>query len=776
MPLAPSCFQLRPLGLAVAVALAALVAACGGSRGGAAGGGGGGGGGGGTTVVPGDWGALPANYRGPGEQASFAYRPAVEVENRGPARNATLLASVPFVWGQTQDLAQWSVQGHATHWRVLQRWPDQSVRVAQAQWTMDLPADSRLVFDVVDGVAGAVGGAFTPNAAFAASLPYFGVQVQDPFGVVYQAGFYGQTETLHETALVRTRRQRGYPFAIGPGGIGRNYLTATWYVTEFRDQPTAIVDLIVGNDYLGKDSPAGATDPNLYPLGGVDVDSVRFFVEGADLALPYRPAEEAIGAAVVTGPRATFELMRNTYISDGQTRRYRFVLLRDEPSATPAQQAADRDAAQAMVDQPLFPSAAHASWRATNALGTLGGPGPAPADAAQRASLEWASWSGNAANFGTWGAHGDFQRTEATGTPRNGPLSQIAGHAVQSRDSRMLRMLEQMAWAQALRPYHLYGLRVGNDDPLLLWNGVPLYPGATDYAPESLGRRQFRVADPYAAYRTRVPGGYGHAHGFSPFDIEHWSMDLLFDYWTLTGDAWAREELRQLGESLRGLLRLNGYYTSNMMPARAEGWCLQGFVQAWLATGDLRFRDAALDRLHGIVDRDRKKDAPARAVAVDADGNRPGWPGTLEYAMPWQHGALIYGLLATWKHFGDPFALQLASTIPQVVQNACVRNVQTTQFGFVAEGLRYYVPITVGGAPVAADRFDAQFGPSLGDSPLRGAHSFLLGGLLMLAETAPAAADRELARQHGELLLKAPLDDEDRWDKWFFCLPATWNP
>jgi hypothetical protein len=110
------------------------------------------------------------------------------------------------------------------------------------------------------------------------------------------------------------------------------------------------------------------------------------------------------------------------------------------------------------------------------------------------------------------------------------------------------------------------------------------------------------------------------------------------------------------------------------------------------------------------------------------------------------------------------------------VQNACVRNVQTTQFGFVAEGLRYYVPITVGGAPVAADRFDAQFGPSLGDSPLRGAHSFLLGGLLMLAETAPAAADRELARQHGELLLKAPLDDEDRWDKWFFCLPATWNP
>ncbi|MBM3960316.1 MAG: hypothetical protein FJ306_00195 [Planctomycetes bacterium] len=749
---------------------AAAFAACGG------GGGGGGGAGGATPVVPREWGPLAATYRGPGAQSAFSYRPVVEVENRGLARNATVLASVPFVWGQTQDLATWSVQGHATHWRVLQRWADNSVRVAQAQWTMDVPAVSTVTLDVVDGVGSAVGGTFAPNPAFAAGLPYFGVQAQDPFGVVYEASFFGATETLHETALVRTRRQRRYPYSAAPNGLGRNYLTATWYVTEFRDQPVALVDLLVGNDYLGKDDPAGSPDPNLYPLGGVDVDSVRFFVEGADLALPYRAAEEAIGPAVVAGPRSTFELMRETYISDGQTRRYRFVLLRDEPGASTAQRAADRADAQAMVSEPLFPLASHASWRATHALGTLGGPGPAPADAAQRAAADWASWSANAANFGTWGAHGDFPRTEATGTPRNGPLSQVLGRAVQSRDSRLLWMLEQMAWTQAMRPCHLYGLRVGNDDPLLLWNGVPLYPGATDYAPESLGRRRFRVADPYGAYRTRVPGGYGHAHGFSAFDVEHWSTDLLFDYWTVTGDAWAKEELRQLGESLRGLLRPNGYYTSNLLPARAEGWCLFGFVQAWLATGDLRFRDAALDRLHGIVDRDRDKASPMRAIAVDTDANRPGWPGPLEHAMPWQHGALLYGLLAAWKHFGDPFALQLATAIPQVVRNAWVSGVTSPTFGFVADGLRYYVPIAVGGVDVAADHFDAQFGVSFGDAPLRGAHSFLLGGLLMLAETATAAADRDLARTYGELLLQAPLDDDDRWDKWFFGVPATWLP
>jgi hypothetical protein len=274
-----------------------------------------------------------------------------------------------------------------------------------------------------------------------------------------------------------------------------------------------------------------------------------------------------------------------------------------------------------------------------------------------------------------------------------------------------------------------------------------------------------------------VQYGTNHANGFRPFDIEHWSMDLLFDYWTVTGDAWAKEELRQLGESLRGLLRPNGYYTSEIMPARAEGWCLQGFVQAHLATGDLRFRNAALDRLHGIFDRDREKESPVRAYVVDTDGVRPGWPGPLAYALPWQHGPLLYGLLAAWKHFGDPLALQLASAVPQVVQHAWVRNVPTTQFGFVAEGLRYYVPLRVDGANVAADHFDAQYGGvRFGDGPLRGAHSFLLGGLLMLAETAPAAADRDLARQYGELLLQAPLDDADLWDKWFFCVPATWNP
>src|SRR5439155_2786585 len=199
----------------------------------------------------------------------------------------------------------------------------------------------------------------------------------------------------------------------------------------------------------------------------------------------------------------------------------------------------------------------------------LGGPLAGPGDAAQRAAFDYFEWAG-ADHFGPFGSRGDPLATGQTGTPRNHPLSPELAHAVQSGDVRLLTVLEQKAWIQACRPYHLYGLRVGNDDDLLLWDGVPLYPGSRDLSHESLGRRALRQHDPYPAYRTMVLGGPLHAHGFEPFDVEHWSTDLLFDYWTVSGDAWAREELRQLGESLRGLLRPHGYETSSLQPARAE--------------------------------------------------------------------------------------------------------------------------------------------------------------------------------------------------------------
>lgn len=720
-----------------------------------------------------DWGPIPPGPRGPGEVVASP-PVAIEIINAGPERTETLRASVPFAWGAVSDPGFWSIDNRDTAWLVLQRWPDRSVRIAQAQWTETLAAASTTKLHVEQQPAG-LAGAFVQNGVFAGGLPELGAEVTDAFGVVYEGAAGGPGETLQETALVRVRRWRAYHVASS-GGIGRDYLTSTFYVTELRDQPVVLVDWILGNDYLGADDPGGSGDPNLHALGGVDVDSARFRCRGFDLAVPFRPATAGIGSAVV-GPNGftRFETLTNTYLSDGQTKRYRFLLLRDDPAMTPAQQAAARTTAQAMMEQPLHPLADHASLRATHALGLLGGPGPAPGDAAVRAAGEYDAWQ-NAAHFGPWGSRGDPKLTTQTGTPRNHPLSPDLAHAVQSRDPGLLTVLEQKAWIQAARPYHLHGLRVGNADQLFLWDGVPLFPGSRDLSIESLGRRALRQNDPWPQYRTRVEGGGAHAHGFAWFDIEHWSMDVVFDYWTVSGDAWAADELRQLGESLRGLLRPHGFFTSDLQEARSEGWVMQGLVQAFLATDDIRFRDAALDRLHDIVDRDRSKNHPSRAVKINGTDPRTGWPEPHAFYMPWQHGPILFGYLAGWKFFGDELYLTVCDDVTRCVEYGWVQNVQQAPFGFVPDGLRFYVPTEHDNQPVPPSHFDAAFGINFGDEPLGGANSFLLAGLLMHARTSNDAAARARALQYGELLLQAPVTEARRWNKWFYCVPAEWLP
>ncbi|MFN3244044.1 MAG: hypothetical protein ACE37K_21235 [Planctomycetota bacterium] len=684
-------------------------------------------------------------------------------------RTGTWRASVPFAWGQVSTLDGLGVTGQQTAWHVLQRWPDQSIRVAQAQWTQTLPASS--VATVTIDHATTMVGPFVPHPVFAGGLPELGSRVVDRFGIAYHAEIAGAGEVLQQSPLVRVRRWRTHHRTAPAVGIDRDFLSSTFYVTELHDEPVVLVDWLLGNDYLGEDQPNGSSDPDLYPLGDVDVEAASFRFRGADLGLAYRGAEHGVGPAS-SDPDGfvSRRVMSATWLADGQTRRYRFLLYRDDPAATTPQLQQARAAAEARVATPVRTLATHQSWRDTHALGLLGGPGQPPSDAAQRAAVAWSDWS-SAAHFGTWGSRGDPLVTGQTGTPRNHPLSPELAHAVQSRDLRMLTVLEQKAWIQAARPYHLFGLSVHQLGGVLLWSGVP---GPQDLSPESFGRRRLREQGLYDDYRQHANGA-DRAHGFEPFDVEHWSTDLLFDYWTVSGDEWAREELRQLGESLRGVLRLNGFYTSDALAARAEGWCMQSFVHAFLATGDLRFRDAALDRAHGVVDRDRVADGAYRALFVSGTDPRTNWPGPHRFYMPWQHGAVLFGYLAAWKFFGDPLLLTICDDVTYGVAHGWVQNVGHPQFGFVVDGLRYYVPVGYQGQAVAPSVFDASHEISFGDDPLGGAHSLLATGLLMLSQTSADPQRRLVAQQYGQLLLPT-LDDDARWNKWFYCTPPPWNP
>jgi hypothetical protein len=74
------------------------------------------------------------------------------------------------------------------------------------------------------------------------------------------------------------------------------------------------------------------------------------------VALPYRATTEDIAMPSMTADGFTaWKVLPDTFLGDGQSRRYRFLLLRDDPAATPASRAAARVTAVAMMEQPLQP-------------------------------------------------------------------------------------------------------------------------------------------------------------------------------------------------------------------------------------------------------------------------------------------------------------------------------------------------------------------------------------------------------------------------------------
>jgi hypothetical protein len=746
------------------VLLATLLAGCGS-----------GGGDTGNSGNPGD----PGSGGGPGEPGGSGNPLAVVLDfsvdnDAATARTETICASVPFPRGGYPSLANLVVSGHQTAWLPLQHWPDGTVRVAQAQFTDTLAANETKTYRVARDEP-ALGGAFARNAwvsQMAGNLQ-FGAQVRDTFNVAYRAFASGAGTVLQETPLVQTRRWRTYHTVVpGQTGMGRDFLASTFYTTEYRDMPFIVVDWIVGNDYLGADTiPTGNTDPNLRPLGRIDVNEARFLCRNMTAVQPYRPAEEAIAAAqVLPDGYTSFQVMQDTWLEDAQTRRYRFLLRFEPPNANAIDLQRWRDTANAMLQLPVYPLASHRAWLETSAAGLLGGPLAGPPDAATRAAGEHQSWAA-ANHFGTWGSRSDAVKTGTTGTPRNGPLSPEFAHAVQSQHHRLVQKLEQMAWAQAMRPYHLFGLTVGAEQDILLWDGVPIYPGSRDLSRESLGRRGLWANDPYPQYRTRVVTGGDRAHGWEHFDHEHWTTDLLFDYWTLSGDAWAREELRQLGQSLKGVMRVLRYTTANVQAARAEGWTMQSFVQCYLATGDQSLKDYALRRTRDVVDAQRHKTHPSKALTFQNNYTGTGFPLDHRFYMPWQHGAVLYGFLGAYRFFQDPVYLEIAEDVVDCVQYSWVTNFQDPVRGLVPNGLRYYTPVEFNGTPIPANFWDLDpnIGVKWGDSPLGGAHIFLIGGLYQLIDMTTDQGVRNRAFQYATAF--GPIDNNSRWSKWRFCVP-----
>ena len=757
----------RPLPWAC-LGLSLLTACSGGGPTGNTSGGGGGGGGGGD---PGSGGGA-GGAGGAGNPLDIVLDFTVR-NGSASSRTETILASVPFPESAypASQLGNLVVSGYQTAWLPLQYWADGSLKVAQAQFTDQLGAGETKTYRIARDEA-PLSGAFTRNSGVSqvASGLEFGAEVRDTFQVPYRAFATGAGQVLQATPLAQTTRFRTYHQPVaGQTGIGRDYLTSTFYVTEYRDMPFVVVDWIVGNDYLGADTiPGGNTDPNLRALGNADVRGAWFLAKGASAVMPYRAATENIGNAEgMSGGYTGHRVMTDDYLTDAQTRRYRFLLRCEPAGANPADLARWQQTATAMLEKPIYALASHDAWEQTGAAGLLGGPIAGPADSAARAAAELGSWAGYPW-FGTWGSRSDPQQTATTGTPRNHPLSPELAHAIQANYPELLLKLEQMAWAQAMRPYHLWNLQVGAEQQILLWDGIPMLI----VAGESLGRRAIRDADPHPQYRS-LSAGQARAHSWEHFDHEHWSTDLLFDYWTISGDAWAKEELRQLGQSLKGIMRLGYYYTKDIQAARAEGWCLWGFAQIYQATRDESLKQYAMRRVNEIVDVQRRKTHASRAMTFQDNYGGTGYPLNHQFFMSWHHGAVLYGFLGAYKAFGEPVLLDIAEDVAYTVEYSWVANYTSPTFGFVAQGLRYYTPVTHNTALVPANYWDSLAqGIRFGDSPLGGAHTFLIGGLHQLANVTGDATVRSKALQYGAIL-RGTVGPADRWNKWYYCLPTN---
>jgi len=235
--------------------------------------------------------------------------------------------------------------------------------------------------------------------------------------------------------------------------------------------------------------------------------------------------------------------------------------------------------------------------------------------------------------------------------------------------------------------------------------------------------------------------------------------------------------LRQIGETLKAVMRLRTYATSNVQAARAEGWCMQGFAQCYQATGDVSLRDYAMRRAAEVVDVQRHKGHASKAMKFQENYPNTHFPMNHEYYMPWQHGAVLFGYLGAYRIWEEPLLLSIAEDVVDCLEYAWVVNYQDPTLGLVAQGLRYYVPISHNGTPIPANYWDNTpgIGAQLGSSPLGGVHTFLTTGLHHLALLTEDGGKSQRAELIGSQLL-GNIDDNGRWNKWLYCLPRAYQP
>lgn len=710
--------------------------------------------------------ALAASAPARAQQGTTPGTKTLHVENAFAApRRQVVRVSVPFGRGEAPDLAAWSVREHPTAWRTLTRWPDGSAQWAQAQFVASLGPGERRDF-VVERVARPVEADFElpPRITTLLLGRHLRTVVRDPFGVPYEAELVadkaaGPDGLLEQSPLVRVYRFRSYHRPQDPErpGIGRDFLTLTGYVTLFSGFEHAELTLVLGNDYLGSDDPQDPDDPKLYPLGLTRLRSFTLEVRHPAIAyLPRHIRENRIPppeplrgeAGERTGWRQPLLPDGNWLLGDAQTKAWRFVLFsplgdaREKPEDP--EELLRRQTASAVAAAPLFGLPAAKDIRASGAMNAHGGPAPATPGVLEAAQASYARWQSRD-HFGPFGLWGDIGATQTTGTPRNTTI----GLHLAARSGSRLALLEAEGFClqQALRGYHLWGLVVEDGQDIFL-EGTPKWANGWISA-DTLGRSKIpeELEKLREGYVWRDPG----PNGVSAYDYEHMTVDRLYDFYCLTGDAWTREELRVLGHQLRGALPNRfRYFYSNMFSSRGEGWCMKALVLCWLATGDERLKRHGIERLHAVIDRDRGK--PPNAYAVSQEPHPNAFGPDVRWDAPWQQAAFVMGMAAGYRYFGDPLFREVALDVTGwMARQGWAEGIGPKYFVAVEDPERYSLP--------------------QGYSPLAGTAEFQVTAFVLGAELAEELGrydDARLFRERADRIVGGRAAQPESYaNKWF---------
>ncbi len=639
------------------------------------------------------------------------------VQNLSPyPRREVIQASIPFAEGERKTLTGLSVQGFSTSWKILTRWGDGSCQWGQARFVTTIGGGKTKLFRVIPKANPVAQKEFQIGEKLLPLLaaPNLETEVEDSFGVIYRCRINpgskeGSWQIVEEGPLMRVYRFRGYHYAVDPGkpGIGRDFLSLTAYITVYRGFDHAKFVLFLGNDYQGRDNPGNSKDPNLHPLGTVRLRRFSLLVHSEKIAFVprfiqenrLRPPTPLLGKGKAGKNRREGyrqDLLgpeKGLYLGDATRKGFPFVLFaprgrRDQAAATP-EETLRRQTAHAMALFPLHPMPNLEDTRRTRAVNAHGGPAPATPDVHQKAIDSYRRWA-EGSHFGPFGTWGDVAETGTTGTPRNRVIG--LDLALRSGNPLLLRKAEGFCLQQQLRPYHLYGLVVdANLDVYLA--GLPLRNGGNWVSGETLGRK--RIPKAYQSYREGLKLPWIGPYGMNAYDYEHFTVDILYDFYCLTGSPWVHEELRLLGQHLKGLLTPKKYNRRWVGTSRGEGWCMKALALCFYATGDPSLRQHGVDRLHNILDRDRGKGkftyASRQYPHPNAFGKGVYWDA------PWQQGAYVMGMHACFLAFKDPLFRTLAIDVARFMAGpGWVEGVGPKYFVNVDNPKQYKLPVGYG--------------------------------------------------------------------------------